>query len=166
MVSVTQVPGSQALKVQALARSPELAAHVANAYVSSLQESLDDLAKQQATRQREFAEHHLRSVQQTIKADKAALSSLRGAPEELERRTRELEVHRSLLLQLLKQREAALIAESKPSSEFLSVDEALPLNKVKRSKQILLIPVAAFVGLMLGVMLAFLKPRFSGWTSN
>ncbi|MNY27493.1 hypothetical protein D3C86_1614040 [compost metagenome] len=142
-----------------------MAANLANAYVSSLQERLDEIVHGNAARERDMLDQRMTLLLQAIAEDKSQLAQLRASAatgDSIERLSQELDARKSTYFHLFKQREASQIAQSKPAAEFVIVDQARPLDKQEKSKAILLIPIMALVGLTLGVVLALLRARLSG----
>ncbi|GEM_PF-3982450 len=165
MVDIAQHPESHALIVQARAASPDVAVGVADAYVAGLQDYMDEVARDHASRKRAWVERQMAVNLQALDAGKQKLALLqagRAAGAEREHLARDLATRQALYVQLFKQREAAILAESKISAEFVSNDKAVALSKPKKSRLILLVPFAALAGLTLGVFLAFLRLRLTG----
>lgn len=161
MVLVSQIPNSRALSVQVKAPTPDLAAKLANAYVESLQEALNEYAVGAAMATREVIDRHMDATRQALAEDFRRLSQVRQqrGEEDAARLQQEVEARRALYHTLFQQREAAIIAQKKPPAGFVLLDSATPPSKPRTSKHLLLIPLAAFVGLTFGMLGAFVCER-------
>lgn len=165
MIQIAHPPDSRTILIQAQAASPQLAAKVANAYISALKAELDELAHQDATSRVELLEQRLAYVKQALATNRKTLTQLKAqsAIEEAERVEQELEARKAAYGALIQQRDAALIAQSMPSREFLAMDQAVaPEKPLKSKKSLMLIALATLVGLTGGLLAAFLKERLDG----
>lgn len=142
MISVLPAPDSPALRIRASAQNPELAATLANAYVTELKTTLDRLSRENAAKRRAVIERYLGDSQRqagaTTDADKA--------------------VH----LLLMQQLEATRLAEIKESDDFLALDAAKIPRKPDEGRSKLFLPLGLFAGLTLGVMGAFVSNGLRG----
>jgi uncharacterized protein involved in exopolysaccharide biosynthesis len=162
-LSVKSSSEGRLLSIQVKAPSPELAASLANSYVSSLQEVLDERAEIAANGVLKLVERHLGDAKVALAEDASRLAMLRhqGEAQEAARIQEEMGARKELYQLLFRQREAARIAQSKPSAEFQLLDPASPPRMPMKSKLALLIPIATIMGLTLGLLAAFVRERLS-----
>ncbi|MNS96122.1 cryptic autophosphorylating protein tyrosine kinase Etk [compost metagenome] len=160
-LSVENSSQGRLLSIKVTAPTPDLAASLANAYVSSLQEVLDERNLAAAAGVHKLIERHLGETKLALVEDEARLVTFRqqGQTHEVAQLQEEMEARKSLYKLLFQQREAAVLAQSKSSSEFQLLDPAFPPKTPKKSKLTLLIPIAAVVGLTFGMLAAFVRER-------
>ncbi|MNL05407.1 Chain length determinant protein [compost metagenome] len=155
MVKIVSSSRANAVAIQVKAPDPKLAATLANGYVAELQGALDEFARQTAQKKFRVIEAQLLKTRQ----DLSAAAPRTGKSDESWLAEQELAVLKTNYQNLLKQREAAILAERKGADDFLPLDEAKIPTKPQSAQLGLFAGLSLLVGLMLGIFAALYAER-------
>ncbi|RPI20080.1 MAG: hypothetical protein EHM61_27765, partial [Acidobacteria bacterium] len=156
------------MTLQVTARSPDLAADIANRLIARLKAYDVDLRGRNARERLQFIEEQIAGVQKKLGTAEDALQRFtdrnRGSMGQLtlekSRLEREVLLQQEIFLTLKKEFEVARIAEKKETSSISIIDQASPPRFASSPKTRLNVALAGVVGLMMSVFLAFLIEYF------
>ncbi|HEY9857799.1 MAG TPA: Wzz/FepE/Etk N-terminal domain-containing protein [Stenomitos sp.] len=159
---VTILPPSRAnsVTIHVKAPDPQLAALIANGYVTELEGVMQDIAHQRAQKALRSLDAQLVKTKQALAEAEANLGQKQGDAVGGHWFTQqEYAVLQSSYKKLLQQHEAASLAEQKITDDFLPLDEARVPSKPESSKKGIFLGIGLMIGLMLGVATAIFGER-------
>lgn len=164
MVTVSPTNHSKTVTIRVEAPDPQLAAVIANAYVSELQGVLGEFASERAQKSRRVIEAQLlKTKQELANAEREMGQAGAGSPQNQGGgrwfAQQKVDTLKASYLTLLKQQEAASLAEEKGADDFLTLDEAQAPSKPQSSGGVVMVGIGLLIGLILGVAAAIYGER-------